>query len=77
MTQVSSDWTFYTLGITLIILGIAFFLVPLLLRSGALSGMKIPWYVIYTYNEGGFYFVTSPILLLMSAVTFIVFLLRR
>jgi hypothetical protein len=71
------QWTFYLLGLLLIILGAAIFIVPLLARSDAITNIKIPWYVVYIYKSGGFYFVTSPILLAISAILFIAFLLRR
>ena len=77
MSQTAGDWTFYILGITLVILGIAFLLVPILSKSGTFTGLKIPWYIIYTYNSRGFYFATSPILIAISALTLIYFLLRR
>jgi hypothetical protein len=72
-----SNWTFYSIGIIFLILSIAFFLIPLIARSGAVSGLRIPWILIYVYNKGGFYFATSPILLVVSAVSILVFILRR
>jgi membrane associated rhomboid family serine protease len=77
MSGNSSDWTFYLTGFVLLLLGIAFILVPLLGRSGALSNVKIPWFILYTYNKGGVFFATSPILILISLVGFLVALLRR
>ncbi|MGI0090959.1 MAG: hypothetical protein ACREBS_04555 [Nitrososphaerales archaeon] len=71
------EWTFYTIGILLVILGVAFFMIPLLARSGVFSGIRVPWIILYTYNKNGFYFVTSPLLIIGSAVGFIFFILRR
>ncbi len=75
--EVSYNWTFYLLGATFILLGIALLLVPLIARSGSLSGIRVPWIILYTYNKGGFYFATSPILILISLVSFVVLALRR
>ena len=72
-----SNWTFYLIGFLFLILAIAFFLIPLVARSGTISGLRIPWIILYVYNKGGFYFATSPILLIISAVSVLVFLLRR
>jgi hypothetical protein len=72
-----NDWLFYLLGATFLLLGIAFFLVPLLARSGAMSNVKIPSIILYVYNKDGFYFATSPILIIISAISLLIFLLRR
>ena len=74
---IPSDWMLYAVGLLLVLLSLTFFLIPILGRSGCLSGVKVPWILLYTYNKGGFYFVTSPILLIISALTFLVFLVRR
>lgn len=67
--------TFYWTGIMLVLLGIAFIMIPLLGRS--LSNVKIPWLILYTYNKGGVFFATSPILIIISLVGFLVAFLRR
>jgi hypothetical protein len=74
---VSGDWLFYLIGILFILVGISFFLIPLLFSAGSFSNLKVPWILVYVYNKGGFYFATSPILLIISAVSVIIFLVRR
>ena len=75
--DLSSNWAFYSIGALFILLGIAFFLIPLLARSGSLSGIKIPWIILYVYNSNGFYFATSPILIIVSIAGIILAMLRR
>ncbi|HXQ92846.1 MAG TPA: hypothetical protein VN739_07545 [Nitrososphaerales archaeon] len=76
-TELSSNWAFYYIGALFILLGIAFFLIPVLARSGFLSGVKIPWIILYVYNSNGFYFATSPILIIVSIVGVVLAMLRR
>jgi hypothetical protein len=38
---------------------------------------KIPWWVIYVYHSDGFYFVTSPLLLILSLISIIIYFLSR
>ncbi len=73
----ASSWTFYAIGFLFIAIGIAFVLVPLLANDGVLSNAKVPWIILYVYNKGGFYFATSPILIILSLVVLVVLLLRR
>jgi len=63
------------LGIALILIGAALVLLPVVGKYVDLS--QIPSWLIYVYHSDGFYFVTSPLLLLLSLVSFIVFLLKR
>lgn len=73
----SSDWSFYVIGLLLVLLGIAFILVPLLGRSVAAGNVKIPWLILYVYNKGGFYFVTSPLLVIISLIGILIALIIR
>jgi len=73
----SNNLSFYLIGLVFILIGIAFFLIPLIARTGALSGMKIPWIILYVYQSDGFYFATSPILIIISVVSIALALLRR
>ena len=75
--QIPSEWSFYALGAILILFGVAFFIIPLIAKSGLLSGFKIPWIILYVYRSDGFTFVTSPILILISVASLILFALRR
>lgn len=63
------------LGIALILIGAALVLLPIVGKYFDLS--QVPSWLIYVYHSDGFYFVTSPLLLLLSLVSFLVFLLRR
>ncbi|MGI0081061.1 MAG: hypothetical protein ACRECH_15740 [Nitrososphaerales archaeon] len=73
----SNSWTYFIIGFFFIALGVAFVLLPLLASNGALSDLKVPSIILYMYNKGGFYFATSPILIILSVLSFLVFLLRR
>ncbi len=72
-----NNLTFYILGFVFVLIGIAFFLIPLLARSGALSGLKIPWIILYVYHSDGFYFATSPLLVIISLASLLLAFLRR
>jgi hypothetical protein len=74
---VAGNWLFYALGVAFILLGISFFLIPLLFSAGSISNFKVPTILVYVYNKGGFYFVTSPILLIISAILVVLFFIRR
>lgn len=63
------------LGIALILIGTAIVLLPIIGRYFDLS--QVPSWLIYVYHSDGFYLVTSPLLLLLSLVSFIVFFLKR
>lgn len=63
------------LGIALILVGAALVLFPMVGRYIDLS--SIPSWLIYVYHSDGFYFATSPLLLLLSLVAFIIFLINR
>ena len=66
-------------GLILIILGIALFLIPSLLKyypSLAAIG-KIHWLIIYVYKSDNFMFAISPILILTSLVLLIYSAINR
>ncbi len=63
------------LGIFLILLGVALVILPAVGRYIDLS--KVPPWLVYIYHSDGFYFVTSPLLVLLSAVALIIFLLKH
>jgi ribose/xylose/arabinose/galactoside ABC-type transport system permease subunit len=63
------------LGIFLILLGVALVILQAVGRYIDLS--KVPPWLIYIYHSDGFYFVTSPLLILLSAVALIFFLLKH
>jgi hypothetical protein len=63
------------LGIAFILIGIALVLIPVIGNYVDLS--RVPWWIIYVYRSDGFVFVTSPILLILSAVSIIIAILFR
>ena len=63
------------LGIALILIGITLVLVPIVGKYIDLS--QVPPWLIYIYQRNGFYFVTSPLLLVLSIAAFIVYFLMR
>jgi hypothetical protein len=74
---ITNSFSFYLIGIVFVLIGIAFFLIPLIARSGALSGVKIPWIILYVYHSDGFYFATSPLLIIISLASLLLALVRR
>jgi len=68
---------FYQLaGIALVMLGILLFIMPMLLEKVP-SLEEIPWILLYVYRSGNFTFVTSPILIIISILSVILYLIQR
>ncbi|MGC8817356.1 MAG: hypothetical protein ACP5PX_06105 [Candidatus Hadarchaeum sp.] len=63
------------LGIAFILIGVALVLLPVIGSYIDLS--KVPWWLIYVYRSNGFVFVTSPILLIISAISIIIAIFAR
>jgi len=64
------------LGIVLMVLGALIFIAPLLLEK--LPELeKIPWIILYVYRGNKFIFATSPILIIVSLVSLLLWLLSR
>lgn len=63
------------LGIFLIIVGIVLVLLPTLAKYIDLS--RIPSWIIYVYRSDGFYFVTSPLLIILSIISVVLYILTR
>lgn len=63
------------LGVALILVGVALVLLPILGKYIDLS--QVPSWLIYIYHSNGFYFVTSPLLLVLSIAAFIAYILTR
>jgi hypothetical protein len=63
------------LGILLILLGVVFVALPYLSR--VVDVEKIPWIILYVYRRDSFTFATSPILLILSALSLILAYTRR
>jgi len=65
----ASDYSVFTIiGLLLIAFGLLAILIPVLLESNVLRWLEnIPPLIIYVYRRDGFTFVTSPILIIISA----------
>lgn len=72
------EWygSFAWLGVIVILLGVLLLAVPYLIRY-APEIEKLPPILLYVYRRDGFYFATSPILIIVSIVWVFVSLLRR
>ncbi|MFN4133431.1 MAG: hypothetical protein ACK4GQ_03580 [Candidatus Hadarchaeales archaeon] len=66
---------FTWVGIALILAGVAFVVIPILGKYIDVS--SIPAWLIYVYHSDGFYFVTSPLLIVLSLLSLIFYLMYR
>ena len=58
---------FTSMGWVLILLGILFVALPYISR--VIPGAeRVPWFILYVYRLDGFYFATSPLLILISII---------
>ncbi len=64
------------LGVMLLLLGVILIAIPFLAKVVP-SLDKIPPIILWVYKKDGFYFATSPILIIISLISIILFLLRR
>ncbi|MEM3401932.1 MAG: hypothetical protein QXT22_00710 [Candidatus Hadarchaeales archaeon] len=62
---------FTWIGLALIMLGVAFVILPIIGKYIDVS--NIPPWLIYIYRSDGFYFVTSPLLLLISLISILLY----
>jgi hypothetical protein len=70
-------WRSFTiLGLLLIVSGIVLVLLPFLTRSLP-SIDRVPWILIWVYRRDGFYFATSPLLIILSLFSLLVQLYGR
>lgn len=72
------EWyrSFAWLGVIMILLGLLFVLIPYLIRY-APEIEKLPPILLYVYRRNGFYFATSPILIVISIAWVLASLLSR
>ncbi len=63
------------LDIAFVLIGVALLLLPILGKYIDLS--QVPSWLIYIYHSNGFYFLTSPLLLVLSIGAFIAYILMR
>ncbi|MCK4318865.1 hypothetical protein KAW53_08885, partial [Candidatus Bathyarchaeota archaeon] len=67
---------FTALGWFLIVLGLLFVALPYVARMVP-SVEKLPWFILWVYRRDGFYFATSPLLILLSVLSIVWSYLRR
>jgi hypothetical protein len=67
--------TFVIPGLILILLGIILIAIPFLAKVSP-SIEKLPTLLVWVYRSDGFYFVTSPILIIISVISIIVYLVK-
>lgn len=61
--------SFLIVGVILILLGVVFVMFPYIRRVIDLD--KVAWLILYVYRSDGFTFATSPILIIISAISLI------
>jgi len=67
---------FASIGWLLMLLGLILVALPYLTRMvPALD--KVPWWIIWVYKRDGFYFATSPLLILLSLLSIVLNILRK
>lgn len=64
------------LGVVLIVSGVILVVLPLIARHLP-SLERMPWIIIWVYRSDGFYFITSPLLIVVSIVSLILHLIGR
>ncbi|MCW3992241.1 MAG: DUF2905 domain-containing protein [Candidatus Bathyarchaeota archaeon] len=62
--------SFTILGLLLIVSGLFLVLLPFLARHLP-SLEKLPWIILWVYRKDGFYFATSPLLIIISLISLI------
>ena len=67
---------FTTLGLVLIACGLILVALPFVIRSMP-SLEKVPWIILWVYRRDGFFFATSPLLIIISAVSLLLSLYGR
>ncbi|MEM0054274.1 MAG: hypothetical protein QXL89_08835, partial [Nitrososphaeria archaeon] len=57
------------LGVFFIIIGIAFIAIPMIAKLfSSIQLEKIPWILLWIYKSDGFWFATSPILIIIGII---------
>ena len=58
---------FTLLGLVLIMSGIVLVLLPIITRHLP-SLERLPWFIVWVYRSDGFFFATSPLLIVLSLI---------
>jgi len=70
--------SFTGFGIALILLGIALIIIPIIAKlMPDITLEKIPWFLLYIYHRDGFFFATSPLLIIIGMIYFLWTILHR
>ena len=65
-------------GILLILIGVALVLIPIVVKLiPEIDVKQIPWFLLYIYHKDGFFFATSPLLIIIGLLSFLWVFLRR
>ena len=72
----SSYRPFTLLGVIFIVCGIVLIALPFIARYFP-SLDRIPWFIIWVYRSDGFVFVTSPLLIIISIISFVLSMINR
>ena len=77
MTEISSyNEPFTTLGLAFIVIGAILVLLPVITRN--LPNLeRLPWFILWVYRTDGFYFATSPLLIVLSLFSLLYNILIR
>lgn len=67
---------FTLLGLVLIVSGVILVALPLLARHLP-SLERLPWILVWIYRRDGFYFITSPLLIIVSILSLVLHLFSR
>jgi len=73
----SWERVFTGLGLFFVLLGLAFIVVPLIVKHlPSISLERIPWILLWVYRKDNFWFATSPILII-AGIAYILWTLIR
>ena len=75
MVEASYYQQFTFLGLLLIMLGVIFIAMPFIARLVP-AIEKLPPILLWVYRSDGFYFATSPILIIISIISVLLYLLK-
>ena len=67
---------FTTLGLLLIVCGLVLVALPFVIRFIP-NIERVPWIILWVYRRDGFFFATSPLLIIISLVSLILNLYGR
>jgi hypothetical protein len=64
------------LGILFLVLGAFLLLLPFVEKLTP-SLDRLPWFLVYVYKRGDFFFVTSPVLIVLSLLSLLLYIVDR